>query len=124
MDPLKVKYTNPVQTIRLVVHEEGAKALFGGLPAAVMRAGTIYATRLSIYEPVLGVVSGLLGRDPANLDVKIIAAMPVSVVSMVLANPWDVIKVRYQRRPDVPEWSIDPRMIKKVIQNEVPTPPL
>ena len=53
LDPLKIKYANPIQTIRLVVEEEGGRALFGGLPAAVMRAGTIYATRLSIYEPAL-----------------------------------------------------------------------
>ena len=79
-----------------------------------------------------------MGRDASNLDVKIVAAMPVTVVSMVLANPWDVLKahqcssiptptltvpgitqVRYQRKPDLPDWSIDPRMIRRVIQTEV-----
>ena len=39
-------------------------------------------------------VSGVMGRDASNLDVKIVAAMPVTVVSMVLANPWDVLKAR------------------------------
>ena len=45
LDPMKLKYQNPVQTLRLCVEEEGGRALFGGLPAAVLRAGTIYATR-------------------------------------------------------------------------------
>ena len=65
-----------------------------GLPAGIMRAGTIYATRLGVYENALHAVSQYLARDQSKLDVKIMTAMPVTVLSMMLANPWDVLKVR------------------------------
>lgn len=118
LDPLKLKYTDPVSTIRLLVQEEGFAALFAGLPAGIVRAGTIYAIRLGIYEPALQRVSSFIGRDSSKLDVKIITAMPVTLVSMAAANPFDVLKVRYQKRPHQPHYSIDPRMIRGIIQAE------
>jgi len=118
LDPMKAKYTHPVRTIQLVVKEQGPTALFAGLPAGIMRAGTIYATRLGVYENALHAVSQYLARDQSKLDVKIMTAMPVTVLSMMLANPWDVLKVRYQRVPNQPEFSVSPRMIRGIIRSE------
>lgn len=64
-----------------------------GLPAGIMRAGTIYATRLGVYEHALQAVAQYTSREKSRLDVKILTAMPVTVLSMILANPWDVLKV-------------------------------
>ncbi|EPQ56170.1 mitochondrial carrier [Gloeophyllum trabeum ATCC 11539] len=49
----KVKYTGLVQTFRLVLAEEGAKALYGGLSAHLMRVVPNAAVMYSIYEGVL-----------------------------------------------------------------------
>ena len=49
----KVKYTGLVQTLRLVIHEEGARSLYGGLSAHLMRVIPNAAVMFFIYETVL-----------------------------------------------------------------------
>jgi solute carrier family 25 protein 33/36 len=49
----RVKYTGLVQSFRLVLAEEGAKALYGGLSAHLMRVIPNAAVMYSIYEAVL-----------------------------------------------------------------------
>ncbi|KAH9893589.1 mitochondrial carrier [Cubamyces lactineus] len=49
----KVKYTGLVQTLRLVIAEEGARSLYGGLSAHLMRVIPNAAVMYSIYEAVL-----------------------------------------------------------------------
>ncbi|KAL7280297.1 mitochondrial carrier protein RIM2 [Trametes coccinea BRFM310] len=49
----KVKYTGLLQTLRLVIAEEGARALYGGLSAHLMRVIPNAAVMYSIYEAVL-----------------------------------------------------------------------
>ncbi|KAF9004658.1 mitochondrial carrier protein RIM2 [Cyathus striatus] len=47
------KYTGLAQTLRLVIAEEGARALYGGLSAHLMRVVPNAAVMYSIYEGVL-----------------------------------------------------------------------
>ncbi|KAI0676136.1 mitochondrial carrier [Trametes maxima] len=49
----KVKYTGLLQTLRLVIAEEGARSLYGGLSAHLMRVIPNAAVMYSIYEAVL-----------------------------------------------------------------------
>ncbi|KAI0073059.1 mitochondrial carrier [Panus rudis PR-1116 ss-1] len=49
----KVKYTGLIHTLRLVIHEEGAAALYGGLSAHLMRVIPNAAVMFLIYEAVL-----------------------------------------------------------------------
>jgi solute carrier family 25 protein 33/36 len=49
----KLKYTGLVQTLRLVIAEEGARSLYGGLSAHLMRVVPNAAVMYSIYEGVL-----------------------------------------------------------------------
>ena len=49
----KVKYTGLVQTLRLVIAEEGAKSLYGGLSAHLMRVIPNAAVMFFIYEAVI-----------------------------------------------------------------------
>ncbi|KAI0640712.1 mitochondrial carrier [Trametes meyenii] len=49
----KVKYTGLWQTLRLVIAEEGARSLYGGLSAHLMRVIPNAAVMYSIYEAVL-----------------------------------------------------------------------
>ncbi|PSS03333.1 hypothetical protein PHLCEN_2v4007 [Hermanssonia centrifuga] len=49
----KMKYTGLVQTLRLVIAEEGAKSLYGGLSAHLMRVIPNAAVMFFIYEAVL-----------------------------------------------------------------------
>ncbi|KAA1475481.1 mitochondrial carrier [Dentipellis sp. KUC8613] len=49
----KMKYTGLWQTLRLVIAEEGARSLYGGLSAHLMRVVPNAAVMYSIYEGVL-----------------------------------------------------------------------
>jgi len=49
----KMKYTGLIQTLRLVIAEEGAKSLYGGLSAHLMRVIPNAAVMFFIYEAVL-----------------------------------------------------------------------
>ncbi|KZT20960.1 mitochondrial carrier [Neolentinus lepideus HHB14362 ss-1] len=49
----KVKYSGLIQTFRLVLAEEGARSLYGGLSAHLMRVVPNAAVMYSIYEGVL-----------------------------------------------------------------------
>ncbi|KAL0954101.1 hypothetical protein HGRIS_005248 [Hohenbuehelia grisea] len=48
-----VKYTGLVQTLKLVIAEEGARSLYGGLSAHLMRVVPNAAVMYSIYEGIL-----------------------------------------------------------------------
>ncbi|KAH9971700.1 mitochondrial carrier [Lactifluus volemus] len=49
----KMKYTGLIQTLRLVIAEEGARSLYGGLSAHLMRVVPNAAVMYSIYEGIL-----------------------------------------------------------------------
>ena len=49
----KVKYTGLLQTLRLVIHEEGVGSLYGGLSAHLMRVIPNAAVMFFIYEAAL-----------------------------------------------------------------------
>ena len=49
----KVKYTGLLQTLRLVVAEEGVRSLYGGLSAHLMRVIPNAAVMFLIYEAAL-----------------------------------------------------------------------
>jgi solute carrier family 25, member 33/36 len=49
----KVKYTGLLQTFKLVLAEEGARSLYGGLSAHLMRVIPNAAVMYTIYEAAL-----------------------------------------------------------------------
>lgn len=118
LDPLQLKYRSPVQTVSRVLQEEGLIALYNGLPSAILRAGTIYAVRLGTFEGTMERVARVMGRKSTDtMDVKLISAFPVTFASMVFGNPFDVVKVRYQKQP-LSMWSCDPRLYTNIVFNE------
>jgi solute carrier family 25, member 33/36 len=48
-----LKYTGLLQTLRLVIAEEGARSLYGGLSAHLLRVIPNAAVMYSIYEAAL-----------------------------------------------------------------------
>ena len=49
----KLRYTGLMQTLRLVIAEEGARSLYGGLSAHLMRVVPNAAVMYAIYEGAL-----------------------------------------------------------------------
>lgn len=127
LDPFQLRYKGSYHAIKTVLQEEGGGAFYNGLAAGCMRAGTIYACRLGIYETALREVASLTGTTSADsIGVKLLTAIPVTFISMVVGNPWDVLKVRAQRAPTVTTgvvpkkqpFSVDPRIIMRIVHQE------
>lgn len=49
----KPKYTGLVQTLRLIIAEEGAAALYGGLSAHLLRVIPNAAIMYTVYETIV-----------------------------------------------------------------------
>jgi len=123
LDPLQQRYKGALHTVRTVYMEEGGAAFYNGLAAGCMRAGCIYACRLGTYEIVLEKVSQLTScSNTDSVALKLLTALPVTVFSMVIGNPWDVLKVRAQKAPSTAgtkrRFSIHPRIIARIVRNE------
>jgi len=96
LDPLQLRYKGSMHTIKTIFAQEGPLAFYNGLAAGCLRAGSIYACRLGTYESALSWVAAVTGcKNTDSISVKLITAMPVTVLSMVVGNPWDVLKVSF-----------------------------
>jgi hypothetical protein len=122
MDTARVMYTSPWQTVRAICKRDGLTALWGGLPAGILRAGTMYATRLASFDIALAKTVQILepsnrGTGSSSVYVKMIAAIPCTVLSVLAANPFDVLKVRAQHAP-AKFSSISWRTVSHIIRSE------
>lgn len=117
LDPLQLKYTSLRHTATRLLQEEGALSLYNGLPSAILRAGTVYSVRLGSFEFTLNALSQKLGLNTDSVILKFVTAIPVTFLSMVVGNPFDVVKVRYQKQPSN-IWSCDPRLYRSIITSE------
>ena len=124
LDTSRQIYKSPLQTMRLLLKQEGVTALWGGLPAGILRCGTMYAVRLGLYDHVLQKVAEGVGRGNKEealtwISTKLVAAVPVSAISVCFANPFDVLKVRFQRSTSVYKTSsVSLATISNIIRSE------
>ncbi|XP_013388976.1 mitochondrial substrate carrier family protein ucpB-like [Lingula anatina] len=78
-----------------IVHDEGVRGLYKGLPASLMREGSYSTIRLGAYEPM----KKLFGAtDPAHTPLwkKICAGAVSGSIGSAIATPTDLVKVRMQ----------------------------
>jgi len=118
LDPMRKVYKGTFQTFQ-VIHASGT-TFFPGLSVAVLRSGIYNSIRLSIYERTLSKMSSITGWSQQSLGTKVLTAIPVNAISIMCANPWDVIKVRCQKNPAYSEGvpSAHPSLMLKVIRTE------
>eukprot|EP00948_MAST-09A_sp_MAST-9A-sp1_P001543 g1543.t1 len=114
LDPLRKKYKDIMDAGSKIIRREGIQAFYAGLPAGLLRAGVMYSVRLSLFDDVSETLtrlytdqrSQILQQKTAKstpspgeaLFINLIAAIPVTCVSVACANPFDVLKVRFQRK--------------------------
>jgi solute carrier family 25 uncoupling protein 27 len=79
-----------------VARTEGWRALYSGLPAAVLRQAVYGGIGVGLYHPVRALL--LRGEDPASapLGLRIAAGALTGGVGQLVAAPTDVVKVRLQ----------------------------
>jgi len=123
----KSRFTSPVHALRHIVKHEGVTVLWGGLPAGILRAGLMYSVRLSAYDPMLNKVAKFMVGDDREeqenakrwVSTKLLTAIPCSALSVCVANPADVLKVRFQKNPSsYSHSSISPTTIQEIVMRE------
>jgi hypothetical protein len=121
-------FKTPIHALKHVVENEGIIALWGGLPAGLLRAGLMYSVRLTAYDAMLNkvaknisAISNIEKQDEVKswVSTKLLTAIPCSALSVCFANPADVLKVRFQKNSNLyTRSSIHPKTISEIIMRE------
>lgn len=74
----------------------GVAGFYKGLKPAVMRHWFYTNMRVSVYRPILEKLSGGKKKEDTSLGLRFLAGATAGGVSQFLANPLDLLKVKYQ----------------------------
>lgn len=89
------RYKGPVQTIGRIIQDEGLRGPFKGWVAGLQRQLLFTGIRLGLYDNVKALVTPAGASEPP-LYGKIAAALTTSAIGITVANPSDLVKVRFQ----------------------------
>lgn len=94
------KYRGPFRTVLTIIREEGFLSPFKGLVPGLHRQFLFTGVRLGLYEPVKRLFyDGPASAEP--LSGKVGAAIFTSAAGISVAQPSDVLKVRFQAHSDI-----------------------
>ncbi|CAL1285935.1 unnamed protein product [Larinioides sclopetarius] len=81
-----------------IVQKEGPKSLYNGLCAGLQRQMCFASVRIGLYDSVKNQYSALVnGSIPAShVSIRILAGITTGGMSVIFAQPTDVVKVRMQ----------------------------
>ncbi|XP_037546588.1 mitochondrial brown fat uncoupling protein 1 isoform X1 [Nematolebias whitei] len=91
-----IRYRGVFGTISTMVRTEGPKSLYNGLVAGLQRQVCFASIRIGLYDSVKNFYSG--GKDSKRLNVlvRILAGCTTGAMAVSVAQPTDVVKVRFQ----------------------------
>ncbi|TRY54062.1 hypothetical protein DNTS_034492, partial [Danionella cerebrum] len=89
-----IRYRGVFGTISTMIRTEGVRSLYSGLAAGLQRQMAFASIRIGLYDNVKSLYSR--GRDNANVGVRILAGCTTGALAVSLAQPTDVVKVRFQ----------------------------
>ncbi|XP_046901617.1 mitochondrial brown fat uncoupling protein 1 [Hypomesus transpacificus] len=89
-----VRYRGVFGTISTMVRTEGVRAPYNGLVAGLQRQMCFASIRIGFYDNVKNFYTG--GKDNAGVGVRILAGCTTGALAVCLAQPTDVVKVRFQ----------------------------
>ncbi|KPA83115.1 putative mitochondrial mitochondrial carrier protein-like protein [Leptomonas pyrrhocoris] len=89
-----MEYRNMPQGMIRVVRQEGWKALFKGLPAAVLWQITQNGIRIGLYPAVRAELSHVVGSDA--MYVSVVAGATCGMVGAFVSSPFQMVKTRLQ----------------------------
>ena len=96
------KYNGLMGTMRTIIREEGAAALWKGLTPGLHRQCLFGGLRIGMYEPVKNAYVGADHTGPVPLHLKIAAALTTGAIAISIASPTDLVKVRLQSEGKLP----------------------
>ncbi|GFY73431.1 mitochondrial uncoupling protein 2 [Trichonephila inaurata madagascariensis] len=81
-----------------IVQKEGPKSLYNGLTAGLQRQMCFASVRIGLYDSVKNQYSALASGSipPGHVGIRILAGITTGGMSVIFAQPTDVVKVRMQ----------------------------
>jgi len=89
------RYASGWDCLKSVVKHEGPSALFKGLSPALMRQASYSSLRIGFYEPIRNVLAPGTAAKDISFAKKAIAGGTAGAAGIAIANPTELIKVRY-----------------------------
>ena len=90
------KYKGMFHCMRTMLAEQGILSLYKGLNAGLQRQMVFASLRIGLYEPVKQMYVGKDHVGPISVFYRIAAALTTGAIGISIANPTDVVKIRFQ----------------------------
>lgn len=92
------QYRGLVGTISTIARQEGPRALYNGLSAGLQRQMCFASVRLGLYDTTKEFYQRLFNEKPGSLFIftRVLAGLTTGGVAVLIAQPTDVVKVRFQ----------------------------
>lgn len=97
------KYNGMLHCVRTMAMEEGVSSLFKGLVAGFQRQMVFASLRIGLYEPVKRFYVGENFEGFIPMSYRIAAGLTTGAFGIIVANPTDVVKIRFQGEGKKPE---------------------
>ncbi|XP_032905918.1 mitochondrial brown fat uncoupling protein 1 [Amblyraja radiata] len=94
-----IKYRGVLGTVVTMVRTEGPLSLYSGLVAGLQRQMSFASIRIGLYDSVKQFYSR--GNDHASIGTAALAACTTGGLAVALAQPMDVVKVRFQAQKNI-----------------------
>ncbi|XP_070761429.1 dicarboxylate carrier UCP2-like isoform X1 [Enoplosus armatus] len=97
----KAKYRGVFGTLFTMVKTEGPRSLYSGLVAGLQRQMSFASIRIGLYDSMKQFYT--MGSDNAGIGTRLLAGCTTGAMAVALAQPTDVVKVRFQAQVRLPE---------------------
>lgn len=90
------KYNGFTHALRVILKEEGIAGIYRGVTASMMREASYSSIRMGLYEPVRNWIDPHNSPKDMSFSTKLVSGLISGGIGNALANPTDVVKVRFQ----------------------------
>ncbi|XP_067899535.1 dicarboxylate carrier UCP2-like isoform X2 [Heterodontus francisci] len=94
-----MKYRGVWGTVATMVRTEGPRSLYNGLVAGLQRQLSFASVRIGLYDSVKQFYTR--GKDHTGIVTRILAGCTTGGLAVLLAQPTDVVKVRFQAQRNI-----------------------
>ncbi|XP_072898843.1 mitochondrial brown fat uncoupling protein 1 [Hemitrygon akajei] len=97
--PKSIRYRGVLGTVLTMIKTEGPRSLYSGLVAGLQRQMSFASIRIGLYDSVKQVYSR--GNEHTSIGTSTLAACTTGGLAVALAQPMDVVKVRFQAQGNI-----------------------
>ncbi|XP_077579216.1 dicarboxylate carrier UCP2-like [Stigmatopora nigra] len=103
----KATYRGVFGTIFTIISSEGVRGLYTGLIAGLHRQMSFASVRVGLYDTMKDFYSG--GSEDASIGIRLLAGCTTGAMAVAVAQPTDVVKIRFQAQGCKPRGSAGAR---------------